>query len=109
MEMVWSTSNLVSLGLEEDISLAIEYSKFILLDYKKVMDYLKINPLDTLKKFLKEKEIVPLLISHEYRLGLSEPTKNENIMKIYELTKELDIPFLLINPEVKPENLSFNV
>lgn len=109
MKIAWSTSNFPNISLEEEIELAVEYTKFILLDYSKTINFLKNSSLDSLKSLLKEKELEPLLILHDYKLSLNNSKVNENIKDIYELTKKLEIPFLLVNPDTKPENLSFNV
>lgn len=109
MEIVWTTSNFPNISLEEEIEIAINYTKFMILDYRKILWFLKNNNLESLINFFKSKEITPLMISHEYKLGLTNFQTKENITEIYKLTKDLGIPFLLVNPDIKPENLSFNV
>ncbi|WP_287019950.1 sugar phosphate isomerase/epimerase, partial [Dictyoglomus sp.] len=65
------------------------------------------NDKEKIKDILLRNDIKPLLISHDFKLPLEG--ENKEILEIYELSKELDLPFLLINPCEKPSNISFNV
>lgn len=107
MEIVWTGSNLISLSLTEEIDLIKEFTKLIIFDYHKLINFLKENGKEKLKDILTQNDVKPLLISHDFKLPLEG--ENKQILEIYELSKELDIPFLLINPCEKPSNISFNV
>lgn len=107
MEIVWSGSNLISLSLIEEIDLIKEYTNLIIFDYKKLLNFLNENGKNKLRNILAENGIKPLLISHDFKFDLGN--KNEEILNIYNLSKELDVPFILVNPCEKPSNLSFNV
>ncbi len=107
MDMVWTESNLISLSLTEEIDLIREFTKLIIFDYHKLVNFLKENGKEKLKDILTQNDVKPLLISHNFKLPLEG--ENKEILEIHELSKELDLSFLLINPCEKPSNISFNV
>jgi 2-keto-myo-inositol isomerase len=108
MELVWSSYTFSNLSLEDEISIAKNYCKYIELYLKKVNEFLENNELNDLKIILKENSITPILINHDIKLEV-ESFENKDWEEIIKLTKFLNIPYLLVNPGKKPEWLSFNV
>lgn len=108
MELVWSSFIFPNLSLEDEIPLAKEFCKFIELDGRKIKEFLEGKSLENLKEILRENSLKPVLIDHNIKLGV-ESFNEDDWKDILFFTKELDIPFLLVNPGKKPEWLSFNL
>jgi 2-keto-myo-inositol isomerase len=107
MELVWSTSNIWNLSLEEALLLGKDFSKYVILDVGKLKDFLKEKGIDDLKNLLNEYDLKPLLIIHDEKVG--GKFDEERIKEILVLSHHLNIPYFFINSDVKPENLSFIV
>ncbi|MGB9857554.1 MAG: sugar phosphate isomerase/epimerase family protein [Dictyoglomaceae bacterium] len=108
MELVWSSFTFSNLSLEDEVPLAKEFCKFIELDEKKIKEFLEGKSLENLKEILRENLLKPVLINHNIKLEV-ETFSEEDWKDILAFTKELGIPFLLVNPGKKPEWLSFNL
>uniref|UniRef100_A0A7C3RWH7 Sugar phosphate isomerase/epimerase n=1 Tax=Dictyoglomus thermophilum TaxID=14 RepID=A0A7C3RWH7_DICTH len=107
MELVWSTSNIWNLSLEEVLLLGKDFSKYVILDMGKIRGFLKEKSIDNLKNLFHEYDLKTLMIIHDEKVG--EKFDEEKIKEILVLSHRLNIPYFFINSDIKPENLSFIV
>lgn len=108
MEIVWSSYTFFNLPLEKEIPLSKEFCKFIELDEEKIKIFLKEKSIEELKKILDENSVKPILINHNIKLDV-ESFDESKWKEIIDISLNLNIPFLLVNPGKKPEWLSFNL
>ena len=104
MEIVWSMDNPILLSFEEEIALAKDYSEYISLGLDKILKFLERESVHSVDNVLKSNNLKPLIILHDSKIG--EEYNEEDFQKIYDISKELNIPYFLVNPAEKPENLS---